>query len=199
MAENPLGDLAGIAVAEGLQRWGGSVKAYKKALLGFVQDHAQDSQPLQKAYLDGDISRAKALTHTLKGVAGNLALFGISQTTMQLETALQENQQEKVVALLETLQASILLVCTAIQTLEEAPEAPPPLKEQDRASLEPLLQELNELLQEEDMDGAEENLTRLRTILPKATEIQHKLDEYDFEGALETLQRIGQQLGIPIQ
>ena len=128
LAENPLGDLAGIAVAEGLQRWGGSVKAYKKALLGFVQDHAQDSQPLQKAYLDGDISRAKALTHTLKGVAGNLALFGISQTTMQLETALQENQQEKVAALLETLQASILLVCTSIQTLEEAPEAPPPLK-----------------------------------------------------------------------
>jgi len=197
--ENPFGNLEGISVDVGVKRWGGSVKIYRKALLGFVQDHSESVQEIRTALANGEVMEAKSLTHALKGVAGNLAINQVNKSATLLDTALRENQLEEAETLLIQLEEMLVVAIASIRTLKNPVEADVPEKEVDVAVVAPLLQELAGFIREEDVDGAEQSLDHLEAMLPQVTKIRSLVENYDFEEALLALTTIAESIGIEIK
>ena len=87
-----LGGLVGFDVEEGLSRLAGNRKLYVKLLRDLAKDHAGDGEIIRNALETGDKEQARALAHTLKGIAGNLSARGVYEASAALEATLkQEN------------------------------------------------------------------------------------------------------------
>jgi PAS domain S-box-containing protein len=78
--------LVHFQIEEGLRRVNGNRRLYKKLLLRFREDFADTGLALRQALPDR-LEEAQALTHALKGVAGNLAATALWSACDSLEAA----------------------------------------------------------------------------------------------------------------
>ncbi len=78
-----------IDVSEGLDRLQGNRKLYGELLEIFRGHHALDHKKVRSAVAEGDRTRAHVLVHTLKGVAGNLAMPKLRSAAERLEECLE--------------------------------------------------------------------------------------------------------------
>lgn len=82
-------------------------EVYLHALLSFVSGYQEQTKELSRTIRTGELDRAHAIAHGLKGVAGNLMLTQLHQATTILDNALKTHEDhcgekfETVVALLE--------------------------------------------------------------------------------------------------
>ena len=86
---------------EGVKRVMNNAKLYAKLLTKFRNDTKLDD--LETAVAEGDMEKAKAAAHTIKGVAANLSLTELFQQSLELETQIKAgevnpNQMETVKA-----------------------------------------------------------------------------------------------------
>ncbi len=70
---------------------------YRQALAGFVADHTQLPDELQRLLEAGQIDEARKLTHRLKGTAGNLALKRIERIASDIDTLLKKEKIEQAI------------------------------------------------------------------------------------------------------
>jgi len=88
-------NLPGIDIKSGLKRMGGNRVLYKKLLVQFYE-HYRDSARLIRSYLEqGESEPARQLSHTLKGISGNLAIYEVYHSAIVLETKLRSGDVEK--------------------------------------------------------------------------------------------------------
>jgi len=80
-------DVVFINVAEGIKRVMNNGKLYVK-LLGKFKDDKNLSE-LVEAMAAGDMPKAQASTHTLKGLAANLSLSELYKQSLELETQIK--------------------------------------------------------------------------------------------------------------
>ena len=85
----------------GIKRVMNNAKLYVKLLTKFKNDTKLDD--LETAIAEGDLEKAKAAAHTLKGVAANLSLAELFKQCLELETQVKAgtvdpNQMETVKA-----------------------------------------------------------------------------------------------------
>nr|WP_246347270.1 response regulator [Desulfurispira natronophila] len=85
-----LPDLPGFKVREAVGRLAGSVETYRSLLAKFPQHYQDSARDIAAALDDGDAPRAQKLTHTLKGVAGNLGAVELQEKLEELEEALRQ-------------------------------------------------------------------------------------------------------------
>ena len=83
MAEN----VVYIDVAEGVKRVMNNTKLYVKLLTKFKDD--KNLTELEDALAAGDLQRAQASAHTLKGLAANLSLTELYKQSLALETQIK--------------------------------------------------------------------------------------------------------------
>jgi len=76
-----------IDVAEGIKRVMNNAKLYVRLLTKFKDD--KNLAELEDALAAGDLQRAQASAHTLKGLAANLSLTELYKQSLEIETQIK--------------------------------------------------------------------------------------------------------------
>ena len=190
-------ELPGVSTAIGLRRWGWSVKAYRKALLGFARDYSLGATDIRQEIETGDIEKAKSLVHALKGTSSNLAVIDIARISSELDGVLGEDRLNEVNELLIELEIAFRIAVPSINKLAGSVEKPKE-KDFDSVLVVSLFSDLADLIKSEDLDSAETILCRIEEYVSEARVIRDYLDEYDFVSATEALQEISESIEINV-
>lgn len=79
----------------GLARLGGDRKKYREIINQFLSSHAGDAGKLERLLSANNLSAAKALVHTIKGVAGNIGATALRNASAAVEKAIPGNDQKQ--------------------------------------------------------------------------------------------------------
>ncbi|MBF0226523.1 MAG: response regulator [Desulfobacterales bacterium] len=110
-------NLTGLNMSLGLEKIGGNKKLYKKVLRDFYSDYTNFSDKMTNAYLKSKMEDLKQMTHTIKGVSGNIGaddLYGISK---EIDECLKTNQLNGLDDKLQKFSDEIKTVLTSIHHL----------------------------------------------------------------------------------
>jgi PAS domain S-box-containing protein len=88
--EHVLSGIPGLDLARGLKTVRGKMTTYLRLLGMMVEHHATDQDRLTQALASGNLEEAGYLTHTLKGVAGNIGATRIQQLAEQATVAIRQ-------------------------------------------------------------------------------------------------------------
>ncbi len=84
-----------INIAKAVDQLGGSVRLYKKLVSGFLEKYSRVDKDLKYLLLDGELEDARRLSHTMKGLGGNLGAKDFHEKSKNLELAIKDlNGQE---------------------------------------------------------------------------------------------------------
>ncbi|MBI5925149.1 MAG: response regulator [Aquabacterium sp.] len=198
----PAGHLGSLDTADGLSRCMGNMDLYLRLLKGFAKTQHDFAAQLTAA---PDEEAALLLTHTLKGLAGNIGATRLLQDVTQLEALMQskiadetpEHNRAQVHAQLAKTLDALQAVLADIDRLNK-PRAD--VIEQQQASLDdealrPFWLRLRTLIEDNDAQAREllHDLLHARASLrqhPQVGELQRALERYDFDQAGKSLQRI---------
>jgi len=145
--------LPGIKIETGLHSLRGNKVLYMKLLKDFVTDHSDDVQKIVKAIENKDFEQAQRIAHTLKGIAGTIGaqkLFAFAKTT---ESAAANKTPDDLMAAIDKLSPALLTVINGLQVLNSKEELSSVAANPD--ALMPMLQELEELLNDMDPNSEE--------------------------------------------
>lgn len=87
-------EIAGIDTEQGLRRAAGNKDLYVSLLINFAKQQEGFITGINQAVLDRDFALAQRLTHTLKGLAGNMGHIQVMPLITQLEKWLQTEPQD---------------------------------------------------------------------------------------------------------
>ena len=219
-----LSDTAIINVQQALNRIGGNRNLLHRLFHRFIESESDVMQRIRHALLTHDTESALRISHTLKGLAGNIGANHVMHCAAQLEKELKpflnppgsqldvtlmeplpvpfpDPAPEPVAdAMVELEQALSQLICHLSRTLPSSP-APAPASTFDAASLAAHLQTLALLLAEDDAQASAEfgKISAMLQNSPQHALAQHiarLIAHYDFESALDELRTLAATLGI---
>ncbi|GFO60261.1 hypothetical protein GMST_25860 [Geomonas silvestris] len=190
---DPLAQLPGFDLAQALKRLGGNRSLLVKLLKEFETDFTGVLEELKGALARGENEPARRLSHTLKGVAGNLSATYVHAAALGLERAIAgaEDTWHPLSRLSEVLEPFL----AALRTLP-AETAPAPVTRssvaQERLAAE--LAELERLLSKNSLN-AKRQFAKLRDGLPgefkeELREMESCMDKLDFKKARTLLARL---------
>ncbi len=133
--QDALPSIAGLDIDDGLSRVGGNRKLYVKILRQFAEQQGPAFDQVADALTTGDHALAERLTHTLRGVAGNVGATGVQSAAAALERVIRdrspagevEQARRQVVAVLGPLAAGIRAAFAAGESDASAPLQPAPV------------------------------------------------------------------------
>lgn len=114
--------IAGVNVMEGLERVAGNVEAYMRLLLEFPGSQQGEFEKLEQAISRKNLSEASPLIHTMKGLAGNLSITDLYQSSVALEIALNKSEWAQADRLFEIFQDAFQRFTVAIKVLKIIPD-----------------------------------------------------------------------------
>ena len=82
--------IPGIDTAAGLKRVAGNMALYRNLLARFGEGQADAPAAIRAALLAGDRALAERLSHTLKGVSGNIGAAAVQAAAAELERAIRD-------------------------------------------------------------------------------------------------------------
>jgi two-component system, sensor histidine kinase and response regulator len=194
-----LSEIAGLDVADGLNRVAGNRKLYRSLLGQFVEQEADTVSAVRASLACDDFASAERLIHTLKGVSGNLGAKAVSGLAAELESSLRD-RNASLEAGLSDLAAELARSIDAIRNSLAASAADAPLRTavSDSAETVTLLKHLKQMLADDDgaaLDYLLEARDRIRGAISE-TELAslHKaVVDFDFPTALDCLNGIAQR------
>ncbi len=185
-------DIEGLNTEEGILRIGGNKKLYNKLLHNFYNHYNSFEKEVRSAFGNKNLELATRLTHSLKGVAGNLGANDLYVAAKSLETDLRnnegsefDNKLNEILLLLDPMLVSIKTVLKSDKMEEEDSV------EMDNELTTKLL-ELKDMLSKYDSNSIEK-LTEIKPISGYSNEcnkLRKKVAEYNFDEALEILNKI---------
>ena len=104
----------GVDVEEGTRRFSGNEALFQKFLVKFLDD--DNYMKTEAAIRDNDYEAVQAGAHTLKGVAGNLAMKTLFNASNELMMAVREQDFEKCDEIFAVVRQSYISICEAIKT-----------------------------------------------------------------------------------
>ena len=193
----PLPDVPGLNVGDGLARVLGNRKTYERVLTLFQDNHADDANAVERAVEDGNWELADQLAHTLKGVAGNIGAEAVFEAAMALEKAIGEREESAVrPALTKTKECVQELLASLANVLAQmgatSDEADPVANSETLATG---LEKLGDLLSDNDGEAVE-FWNEIRSELaitggsPELTKLNGQIQAFEFEAALHTLSEL---------
>lgn len=183
-----LPQIAGINVAEGLDRIGNQWSAYERVLQHFRKIHQDDVKQIETAFAAGQSEQAAQLAHTLKGSSGNIGAQALFEQARQMEQVCKAADKHRFGEARQALEDQMLNVMQSLDgyfmSLEQAAE--PQSKVQINASaLSTVLQEIEHQLED---DYGE--------VMQKAQELEQAAVEQRFEDDLKSLNSAIQMMDI---
>lgn len=193
--------LPGLNLESGVARMGGNVQRYYIVLQQFSAQYARLPEELASALNEQHFTHAQYLTHTLKGVAGNIGAYAVQKASQALETAIIQQQTEQWQALLHDLRQALAQVIASIRIVapDSLPIADPPTgKKLDSTTMLPLFEQLRHLLETSDtealvMIAAVAECSAGADSLPEIGQLQKLIQQYDFDQALKVLGQVFQR------
>ncbi len=196
--------LAGVAdYQKGLATWLDPL-IYADALLNFAGQHTADASKMARLFAENpdNIDTVSGFAHTLKGVAGNLALPEIAAVASEIDACCKTENLQNMPGLLSRLDAALAKANTAINRLQ-LPEKPSKAEkksfnsEQTGELFQQLLLAVNTL----NPDSVEPVLRQLAPYLPDSDikAIRRELDSFDFDSAETVVKHLMERLGVAIQ
>lgn len=192
----PLPAIPGVNTAQGLARMAGNQALYRRLLLRFVDTQADTGERIRQVLADGNVAAAEHLTHTLKGVAGNIGAEMLQQKATALDQALRRNdgQGQKLETLRQRLAEELAAVTGTIAAAlaeegDAAPSPAAPLDAAQRHRARQLLAELAERLEASEIHAGhlfQESRALLAGLLPPADldGLEKAIADYDYDRAL---------------
>jgi HPt (histidine-containing phosphotransfer) domain-containing protein len=193
--------LPGIDLSAALARLSGNRELLLKLLRNFRMEWSGSPETVRNAVATGDLPKALHTAHTLRGVAGNLAMSAVAGAAEELERAVQREERENVPSCLKKLENALTPVLAGLERLPPMLPLPVTAAPVNRAALARQFSELASLLRQSDL-RAEESFTGLRTHLgagewSEAMErLEQQMDRLDFTAAGRTLAELAEILGI---
>lgn len=198
--------LPGIDISSGLRRVAGNKNLYLSLLSDFIESYDNIVDRIRGALKDGDRAGAKALAHTVRGVAGNVSAVDLFKLADKIETGIV--QEMPVDSFLSEFREQFQVASASVMQLtkkeEEAVPDPPDDDEEDGEldleKLETVLNELAELLECRDL-AAESKIPDLEKLLKGSPfgndleKIKKAVSKLDFDPALEALEEIRRTFG----
>jgi HPt (histidine-containing phosphotransfer) domain-containing protein len=84
-------NLPGINLEKGIARLEGNSELYQRLLKDFIDQFHKNSFEFKKLLEQNNLDSAKQIIHTVKGIASNLCTYKLYDASIQLETAILEN------------------------------------------------------------------------------------------------------------
>jgi signal transduction histidine kinase/DNA-binding response OmpR family regulator/HPt (histidine-containing phosphotransfer) domain-containing protein len=200
VAETPLTQIAGVNVADGLNRVAGNRKLYLNLLLQFATQQADAATQIAAALDAGDRKLAERLVHTVKGVAGNLGITDVQTAAQKLEKAVRENQPD-IPALLDQFAITMRVHVNSIRHAlpDTAAPQPAPLASAafDRERATEAVSHLQSLLEASDGNSQEAFEALQHAVVgvvdkPYLDALNESINNFDFEQALTKLREIAE-------
>jgi HPt (histidine-containing phosphotransfer) domain-containing protein len=197
-------DLPGVNLTDGLSRVSGNAALYRRILTKFREGQSGVVQAVRAARQAGDTELAVRLAHTLKGVAGNIGAKVLFAAANDLEQALKNDPEADIEPLLAGIDVQLEPLLSAIAALDNqgatdseassvsgsAEAESGAAGEVDYAALEPLLKNLDALLQRSNTK-ASAVVEEMKPLL-SGTEgeavlaaIAKAIGDYDFDAAID--------------
>ena len=89
----PFPPLPGIDTDTGLRRVGGNAKLYRELLIKFKRDFTGIDEKIRDALGESDFQTAHRLSHTVKGVAGNIGADGLHKAATGFDNAIKQKSE----------------------------------------------------------------------------------------------------------
>jgi len=192
-----------IHVEEGMQRLRGNRALYHKLLREFSSSNQGMAGGIAAALDAGDRKRARVLSHTLKGTAGNLSMPCVQQLAAQLDEALrggdEQEARQRLPELAEALEAAFQAITTVLGAAADEPTAETAAAPSKGSAVAPLLARLLTQLQDGDL-LARNTAAELRASLADRgvddtfAELEARMNSLDFATAQEIVASLGRKL-----
>jgi two-component system sensor histidine kinase/response regulator len=193
--------LPGVDLTAALARLSGNRKLFLKLLRNFGENWAGVVATLHTSLAAGDHPGACLTVHTLRGVAGNLAIAGVASAAEALEQALKREERSEIEHCLKTVAEVLMPVLAGLERLPPEPPSPVATGPLDRQVLERQISELATLLHQHNMK-AENCFAMLRAHLgggewsEALNRMEEQMDRLDFSTAASTLTEVAELLGV---
>jgi signal transduction histidine kinase/CheY-like chemotaxis protein len=195
-----LPEIAGVNVADGLNRVAGNRRLYRDLLGQFASKQRDAAAQISAALESGDSKLAERIAHTVKGVAGNLAIAEVQSAAQKVEKAIREGLD-----ITPPLDGFATVLSTQVHAIEKALRESAPTQP-DRVMHSPFngeaasaaIARLKSLLEASDGDS-EEAFRSLQDVVAGVVDKAHldslsaSISDFDFEGALRKLDAITEQ------
>jgi two-component system sensor histidine kinase/response regulator len=195
-----LSEIAGLDVADGLNRVAGNRKLYRSLLGQFVEQQADAVSAIRASLARNDFASAERLIHTLKGVSGNLGAKVLNGLAAELERSLRDRNAPSLEAGLSGVAAELARLMAAIRNslATGAADAPPRAPDSDPEETVKLLKHLKQMLADDDGAALDYLLEARDRIGGAISEMDldslHKaVADFDFPAALDCLTGIAQR------
>ncbi|AXE30817.1 hypothetical protein DK842_13515 [Chromobacterium phragmitis] len=185
-------DLPGLALSRGLLIWR-DADVYRQYLRKFARDYGDCVDALAQA----ESEAAQALTHKLKGAAGNLALEEVSARAARLEASLAAGRDPAL-----ELAALRVALCQALESIARyAPVPSPAAADAPAAASASLALLLHQAMQAFNLDNpaeVEPVLSQLGQLLPsdQLAPLRDAVENFDFRGGEAATQALAEALGL---
>jgi len=195
MTETPpemLPNLPGIDTNAGLSTTMNNASLYRKLLAKFRSSQGNFAEAFELARRDLDSTAAARSAHTLKGTAGNIGAKEVQRTAAQLEYACRDMApQDEIDRLLAATLDALRPVIDGL-TILDAGAAPTYAARIDKEQLQPLLERLLALLENDDLaagDAAEELVaaTKGTPLAEEVKKVALAVADFDVDAAVEAL------------
>ncbi len=192
-----LRNVEGLDVEQGLRLSNHNAALYLSMLEKFVQSQEQALQHTQQALQQADGLTAERLAHTLKGLAASMGAEPLRMLAAELEQALHSGahpeQLARLIAPAQTQLDGLVGALRAVPGLvRQTPLVTAELTEAGRAALQPVLRQLQQMLEQDDSEAAslwEQHAPDLRALLAQADPLERAIACFDFEEALRLLRQ----------
>ncbi|MDH3360512.1 MAG: ATP-binding protein, partial [Desulfobulbaceae bacterium] len=193
-----LPELPGININKGLQTWQ-APDTYAISLQGFANDYSETTDTLKTLLREGNHDQAYRLIHTLKGVAGNLAIEEVTRKAEHIGVALKMKHFDEALRQLPNLAAALHTATSSIRQIKiNKPEKKTPTLTAEPEQIAQLYLKLLTTLDEDNPDAAEPILTQMAQYLAEEQllPIRTHLDNFDFSGAKTAARALAQSINI---
>ena len=195
--DGDLPSIAGVNIAEGLNRVAGNRRLYRDLLSQFAAKQAGSASDIAAALDRDDRQTAERAAHTVKGVAGNLGITAVHVTAQKLEKTIRESGDSTAFLdeFAEALRASVSAIQKALNDTIPQPSETRPAQpfSQERADL--AVSRLQALLAASDAD-AQDAFRELETAVagvvdrPHLDALNETISNFEFDQALARLDEI---------
>jgi CheY-like chemotaxis protein len=196
-----------INMKSALARLGGKQNLYLRLLLMFRDNQAETGQTIRTALQSNDLTLARRLAHTLRGVAATIGADKLSSAAKNLETAIAQSETALYVGKLEQVDRDLEIVMAGLAGISPAtPEFDQilmPESDVSHLTLESQLDQLARLLRSNDAEatlliGSLLQQPYETTLLEKLKALRGFIRHYDFEKALKELEILAQEQNISL-
>lgn len=190
--EASMPDVDGIDTKAGLARTQGNTRLYRKLLHKLLENQSDFLEQYDTAVSTHDWSLAQRLSHTLKGVAGNVGAVQLQEASRKLEMlAKQQQTSERARNAVNLELQHILVSIEALEGTEKEPLTTGTSSAEMHKELDTLANQLaNYDTSAQDTMEAHSKLFSGKALGPLARKLEKSLNAYDFEKALDVIDKI---------